>query len=479
MRRSHATLAAALIAALSGCTVGPDFVRPEAPAIREFASGGDPAKTEEAGGKAQRFDAGFAVPEAWWRLLHPTKLDAVVRDALAKNQTLEQAEATLKASQENLRASQGAYYPQLNANAGISRERSNPASFGVPVPPNEFSLFTFSASVSYLLDIWGANRRAVEAQGAQVDLSRYTVLAAYLSLTGNIVNTLLARAAYEAEIQATRKIIEAEENGVALSRANVKAGTAAYSALLALQSQLAATQATLPPLAERMNQADHLLAVLSGVSPAEWKTPEIALSDFVLPERLPKVLPANLVRQRPDILEAEARLHVASAQIGVATAALYPSLNLTGSIGLNNVSAGDLFNASKSNFWNIGADITAPLFHGGTLRAQKQAAIDTFQATLAAYRETVLEGIQQVADTLRALEHDAELARAEEASLAAADESLKLTRANYRAGTTGYVQVLTANAQALQARLGLLQATAQRLQDSVALFLALGGGWRK
>jgi NodT family efflux transporter outer membrane factor (OMF) lipoprotein len=469
----------ALLSSLAACTVGPDFVRPEGPATRDYNPGGDTAATRQAGGKAQRFDSGYEVPEAWWRLFHATKLDPIVRDALAKNQTLEQAQATLRAAQDSLRAGKGAYYPQLNANASVSRERQNPAAFGVPIPPNEFSLFTLSGAVTYVLDIWGSTRRAVEELDAEVDLNRYTVLATYLTLTGNIVNTLLARSAYEAEIHATEEIISAERGEIALTGATVKAGTTAYSALLSLQSQLAATQATLPPLALRLDQADHLLAVLSGVPPSEWKSPGLALADFLLPERLPKVLPADLVRRRPDILVAEARLHSASAAIGVATAALYPTLSLTGTIGLENVHSGDLFSSQKSSFWNIGAGLAAPLFHGGTLRAQKDAAVDTFQATAASYRETVLEGVQQVADTLRALEHDAELVEAESASLAAANESLELTRANFRAGTTGYLSVLTANAQALQARLGLLQATAQRLQDTVALFLALGGGWGK
>jgi len=465
------------IVSLSSCTVGPDFVRPEAPKTEQYTSSGkDPLTTQPAGGIVQRFETGQKVPESWWKLFNSSKLDPIVSKAMEKNQTLQAALASLRQSQQNVMAGEGVFYPQIDANLGASREQSNLASIGVETPTNTFNLFTLSSSVSYALDIFGGNRRAVEALRAQMDGSRYTVQAAYLSLTGNIVNTVIASAAYAAEIAATQEVIRLENEQVFLTRANVKAGTQPDSILLTLQAQLANTEATLPPLRQRQNQTQHLLAVLSGELPSQWSSPAIELADLKLPESLPVSLPSELVRQRPDILQSEAQLHVASAQIGVATAALYPSFTLNGSLGLSSGSVGDLI-SSNSSFWSFGAGISAPLFQGGTLQSRKQAAVEAFQVALAVYRQTVLTGFQQVADALRALEHDAELVQAQSDALTAAEEAFKLTDANYRAGTANYLQLLVANTQLFQAKIGYFQAVAGRYQDTVALFVALGGPW--
>ena len=467
---------ATIIILCAGCTVGPDFVRPEGPGIKQYAKE-EFSETKQAGGVAQRFEADAKVPQNWWRLFNESKLDSVITAALSKNYTVQAALANLRQSQQNLAAGEGIYYPQVNANFGVSRQRTNPASLGVSAPPSIFNLFTLSSAITYALDVFGAKRRAVEGLRAQEDLSHSIVLATYLTLTGNLVNGVIARAAYEAEVEATQELIGSLKEQVAITETNVKSGTVAYVSLLSLRSQLAATQATLPPLSQRLSQTNHMLAILSGQMPAEWTPPELRLVDLNLPAALPKSLPSELVRQRPDILQSEAELHVASAQIGIATAALFPSFTLTGAIGLNNASAGKLLSSDKSEFWNFGADITAPLFHGGTLRAERQAAVEAFQAALATYRQTVLVAVQQVADTLRALENDAEQVRAQSEALAAADESQKLIAANYAAGTAGYLQLLTANAQLFQSKIGYLQAIAQRYQDTVALFVALGGGW--
>jgi NodT family efflux transporter outer membrane factor (OMF) lipoprotein len=239
---------------------------------------------------------------------------------------------------------------------------------------------------------------------------------------------------------------------------------------------LAAFEATLPPLRQKLDQAGHLLATLAGRLPAEWTPPQIALTDITLPTELPISLPSDIVRQRPDILASEAQLHSASADIGVATAALFPSFTLSGSYGFNNSSIGDLLK-SGSNIWSLGANVTTPLFHGGTLWFHRKAAIEAYQQSLAGYRQTVLSAFAQVADTLRALEHDAEGLHAQSQALDAAGEALQLIHVNYQAGTANYLQVLVADYQYHQAKIGYLQAQAQRLQDTVALFVALGGGW--
>jgi NodT family efflux transporter outer membrane factor (OMF) lipoprotein len=232
----------------------------------------------------------------------------------------------------------------------------------------------------------------------------------------------------------------------------------------------------IPALQQRVSQAEHLLAALVGRMPAEVEPPAIALADLSLPADLPVTLPSDLVRQRPDILAAEARVHSASAGIGVATAALFPSFTLTGAYGWNNNSTGDLL-ANSNSYWSTGANLTAPLFQGGTLWFQRKAAIESYQGSLALYRQTVLTAFAQVADTLRALEHDAEALDYQSRALSAAEENARLIQANYQAGVAGYLQVLIANGQYHQAKIGWLQAQAQRLQDTVALFIALGGGW--
>ena len=239
---------------------------------------------------------------------------------------------------------------------------------------------------------------------------------------------------------------------------------------------MAATETTLSPLRQRLSQTEHLLATLAGHLPAEWTPPQIDLKDITLPVDLPLNLPSDLVQQRPDILAAEAQLHSASADIGVATAALFPSFTLNGAYGLNNNHMENLFK-NASSFWSLGANIAAPLFHGGTLSAKRRAAIEAYNQSSASYRQTVLSAFAQVADNLRALEHDAGTLHAQSEALIAAEEALKLVDSNYKTGVANYLQVLIANNQYHQAKIRYIEAQAQRLQDTVALFVALGGGW--
>jgi len=309
-----------------------------------------------------------------------------------------------------------------------------------------------------------------------VDFQRYTVLATYLTLSGNIVNTIIARASYATEIKATEQIISLQKEQIRITEIQEQAGTVPYSSVLSLRSQLATTEATLPPLHQKLNQAEHLLATLAGRFPAEWTPPEVDLTDLTLPTDLPITLPSEFVRQRPDILAAEAQLHSSSADIGVATAALFPSFTLNGTYGLNNTSANDLFK-NNSSFWSLAGNLSAPLFHGGTLWFKRKAAIEGYQQSQANYRQTVLSSFAQVADTLRALEHDAETLQAQSQALEAAEEALRLIQANYEAGIANYLQILIANGLYHQAKIGYLQAQAQRFQDTVGLFVALGGGW--
>lgn len=455
------------------CAVGPDFHRPAAPSDRRYTPEAT-SETAVADGKAQRFVEGQGIEANWWQVLRCPALDSIVGQALANNPGLEAARATLRQNQDSLRAGYGAFFPQVDAHAGVSRQLYNLAP-GV-LPSSTFNLFSLSGTVSYAIDMWGGARRQVEILGAAVDAQRYAVAAAYIMLTSNVVDTVIAQASYQDEIDATKAALVLLREQVRIANAQATGGTVPYSNVLSLQSQLASTEATLPPLEQKIDQAADLLAALIGTTPANWRQPPLVLSNLLLPEDLPLSVPSQLVRQRPDVLVAEAELHGANANIGVATAAMLPNLTLSGGYGVNNSSLGNLF-ASTSPFWSLGAGLTQPLFRGGTLYYQRRAAIDARDAAAAQYRQTVLAAFQQVADTLRGLSHDADSLTAQTEAVETAERAMRLIQANYQSGIATYLQMLVADGQFLQAKIGYVQAVAQRLQDTVALYVALGGGW--
>lgn len=465
-----------LLFCLAGCAVGPDFVRPTPSPVDSYTQGTEPTATITADGQTQHFVKGAAILADWWRLFNSTQLNAVISEAIAGNPTLQAAQASLRQSQENLRAGYGVFFPQFDAGFDATRQKYSPARVGSSVAGSIFNLFTLSATVSYALDVFGGRRRMVEGLHAQVDMQQAMVRGTYLTLSGNVVNTIIARGAYSEQIKATEQIISLQKEQVEIGEAQALAGTAPYANVLSIKSQLASFEASLAPLKQKLSQTEHLLATLAGRAPAAWTPPPVGLSDLTLPTEIPITIPSELVRRRPDILVSEAALHGASAEIGVATADLFPNFTLNGSYGQSSTSMNDLFKDS-SNFWSLGAGVTAPLFHGGTLWFRRKAALEVYQQALATYRQNVLSAFAQVADTLRALEHDAEGLRAQSQALTTAEEALRLIRVNYQAGVVGYLQTIIANGQYHQAQLGYIQAQAQRLQDTVALLVALGGGW--
>jgi NodT family efflux transporter outer membrane factor (OMF) lipoprotein len=461
---------------LGACAVGPDFVRPAPPGAGRYTREPLPAATVSADGQAQQFAPDAALSADWWRLFKSAQLDAVVRLAIANNPTLQAAEASLRQSQDNLRAGYGVYYPRVDAEAGASRQRTAPLQQGLKTSNSIFNLVTLSGTVSYAIDVFGGERRTVEGLRAQTDYQRYAVMAADLTLSANVVNISIARAAYAAQIRATEQLIDLEGQQLHLAEVQFSSGTIAYSNVLSKRSLIAANQALLAPLQQKISQAEDLLATLEGVVPSKATLPDIELTELAVPIDLPVSLPSDLVRQRPDILSAEAQLHVASANIGVATAAMFPSFSLSGTYGAASNRFSTL-SAASGRFWSIGPSATIPVFQGGALWYGRKAAIDAFQQSQAAYRETVLGAFAQVADSLKALEHDAEALKAQADAKLAAGEALSLLQANYRAGLVAYPDVLVADVQAHEATIAYLQAVAQRHQDTVALFAALGGGW--
>jgi len=465
-------LAAAPLVAAVGCAVGPDFEPPAAPAAATYTPEPQPTETAVAGGRAQRFAAGNALPVKWWELFESPRLDERVEQALAANPTLQSAQATLRQSENELRAGYSVFFPRVDVGASAVRERTF-----VPAPsvPREtLTVYSLAANASYVLDVFGGERRKVESERAQTDTRRYETAATYVTLVATVANTTIAEAAYREQIDFTQRLIDAERDQVAITQSRARSGLIPRATLLALETQLASTESQIPQLEQRWSEARDLLAVLLGREPASFEAAPVPLAELVIPQEIPVSLPSDLVRQRPDVLAAEARLHGASADIGVATAAMFPQITLSGSYGT--AGTGALFSGPTAA-WYAAAQLVSPVFHAGELWFQRRAAIEAYQASLASYRETVLGGLEQVADSLRALEHDAAQVEAQRRQESAALDSLQLVGVNYRAGLAGYLDVLVANFQANEATIARIEGEARRLQDTVTLFAALGGGW--
>jgi NodT family efflux transporter outer membrane factor (OMF) lipoprotein len=468
---------ASLIALLAGCTVGPDFKSPNAPDVNGFTEDGIPkAQVPNAQEEQQRFVLGKKISGDWWDLFHDKRLNDIVQQAIVGNQTIAQAHATLAQAQQAIVQAGGVLYPQVDLGAGFTRQQVSEGQLGLPGKTHPFNLYSLGPTVSYSLDPFGGNRRRVEQEGALAEYQRYQLNAAYLTITGNAVTEALNIASAREQIKAVEQIIADDEENLRLVQTELKAGEATQLDVETQSSQLEADRTLLPPIVQQVSVARHALSILLGRLPAQWVPPDFDLSEFTLPPELPVTLPSNLVRQRPDILASEAQLHAASAAVGVATAQLYPNINLSATFTQEALTTNVLFNP-ESSVWSVGAQLLAPVFHGGALIAQKRGAVDAFDAALANYKQTVLTGFGQVADVMQALVHDAQELEAQRRALASAEESLRLTRTTYQYGNVGVLQVLEAQRLSEQARLGYVRAKAQRYLDTVQFLTAMGGGW--
>lgn len=471
-----------LLTTLTSCMVGPNFHSPSAPKTNRFTEVPLPKKTasiKSAGkaGKAQYFNMGQDIPAEWWKLFHSQEINDLIQKGLENSPNLAAAQATLVQAKENVNAQVGALlFPSVTAGLNGTRQKANGASVGSASQASIFNLYNASVNVSYVLDVFGGSRRQIEALRDQVDYQRYLLEGAYLTLTANIVTTSITIASVQAQIDATNQLIREQENQLSIIRKQLTLGGASESDVLSQQTQVEQTRATLPPLMQSLTQAYHSLSVLVGDLPSDNIFNRIRLDKLNLPSQLPVSLPSSLVRQRPDIRASEALLAAASAQIGVATANLYPQLTLTGAFQYQKDTISNLINA-KNLLWNYGAAIAQPIFNGGSLQAKKRAAIAGYDIAFAQYRQTVLQAFQNVADTLRALQHDAQTLRAQKAAEIAARNALFITQKQYQYGGVTYINVLNAQKQYQQTRINRIQAQAARYSDTAALFQALGGGW--
>jgi NodT family efflux transporter outer membrane factor (OMF) lipoprotein len=383
----------------------------------------------------------------------------------------------LSESRENLRVQfGGSLLPRVDAQLNATREQFNGITFGEPQLTEGTNLYNSSVSVSYALDLWGVARRGVEAARSRVDYQRYQLQAAWLALTANIVTAAVKEASLRAQIEATEEISNEESSQLTVLQRQFELGGIGRTDVLTQQTLLAQTRASLPPLQQQLDQTQHQLAVLSGSPPGDPTLPEFKLFMFSLPQTLPVSVPSALVKQRPDILAADATLHEASAQVGVETANMYPQLTLSASYGTQSLTPADLFSAG-STVWSIGSGVLQPIFHGGQLLSQKRAAVAAFEEANARYRQTVLLAFQNVADTLRALDHDASGLRAEAEAGQSASDALDMARGQFKLGGISYLSLLVTQRQYQQTVVDLAQAQAARFADTAALFQALGGGW--
>jgi len=464
---------------LLGCTVGPDYQSAPPPAVGRFTETALPEKTAASavpGGTAQRFVPGQDIPGDWWTAFHAPKIDALVAQALAANPDLAAAQATLREAHQNMSAEQGALFPKVTGTVSAQRQRESLAAVGSGTGTNTFSVTSGALNVSYTLDAFGGVRRQIEQLGAQVEYARYERDATELTLAANVVATAIRIAALQAQLDATQAIIRSETEALDLTQKRFALGGVSRVDVLQQQALRDAEQATLPGLKKQLTQQRNQLAIYLGHRPSDATLPTLSLAELTLPADLPVSLPSKLVEQRPDIQAYAALVHAASAGVGVATANMLPQISLTGSYGRSGNSAQTAF-TPDGIVWSLASGLTQPIFDAGTLRAKRNAAQEAFAVAAAQYSSTVNIAFQNVADSLVAIERDAETLQATEQSEQTATASLTLAQMQYRAGAAPYLNVLTAEQSAQTARLALVSAQAARFTDTVALFQALGGGW--
>jgi NodT family efflux transporter outer membrane factor (OMF) lipoprotein len=469
---------------LSACAVGPDFHAPAAPTVADAAHPYTPAPLPAMAASAaspayvpQHFVDGQDISATWWDAFQSPALNALVQSALAHSPTVAAAQATLRQAEENYRADYGSkVLPSVSAQFQAARQRY-PVYQGEGLPAGyTANLFTAALDMSYTLDIFGGNRRELEGVRAAIDYQRYQVEATWLSLTSSVVATAIQEASLRAQLQVTREVLDNATQSLKVIDAQVRLGALARGALLQQQTLIAQQQANIPPLEKSLAQTRHQLAVLAGRLPGDAGLPSFDIDSLTLPRELPISVPSALVRQRPDIRASEAQLHEASAQIGVATANLYPQITLSGSVDRESFKLGRLFDTGTTG-WSLLGGLVQPVFNGGALHAKKRAAVDAYDAAAAQYRSTVLNAFLDVANTLRAIDTDADAVNATADAERLANESLNLVQRQYQLGGVSYLASLDAQRTYLSTRVALVQARAARFTDTAALFQALGGGW--
>jgi NodT family efflux transporter outer membrane factor (OMF) lipoprotein len=482
------SLASSLTAALlaSSCAVGPDFLRPAPPDVQRYTAEPLASKTASApvlDGQMQRFDVGKDVSGEWWRMFKSRPLNELVDESLRHNPNIDAAKAALRVAQEMTYAQYGAYFPLIQANYIPSRQQvpttvlSSPLAAPPTSPNTVFNLQTAQVLVSYTFDVWGVNRRTIESLQAQTDFQRFQAEAAYLTLTSNVVVAAINEASLREQIDATNKMIDANVKMLDILHNQFNAGYAARTDVAAQEAALAQVRATLPPLRKALQQNRDLIAALAGRFPSQDPREKFVLAALHLPTDLPVTLPSQLIQQRPDVRSAEETMHSASAEVGVAIGNMLPQFTLSATGGYTQaLFASSLFSQSNQ-FFTLTGGVLQPVFDGFTLLHKERSAEAALDQAVAQYRLTVIGAVQNVADSLRAIQNDADALKAAHDFERASKVSFDLAQQQLQTGQINILLLLTAETTYWQSVIALVQAQANRLSDTVALYQALGGGW--
>lgn len=471
-------LAVSLGISLAGCAVGPDFVPAAAPDVGGYTAGrlASTGSADVSGGASQRFVRGADVSGVWWRALHSKQIDAFVREAIDNHPDLDAAQAALRQAREVAAADTSALFPSITTNGSVTREQVPAAQSGVSGPASLYTLYNTSVPVSFTPDLFGGKTRGIEADLASAEYQRFQLEATYLTLTSNVVSAAISDASYAAQIRVTRELIDGQRDLLSLLEQQFGLGAVSNADVLSQKAQLAQSLALLPPLQKARAQGrDQLMAYL-GRLPSQDRGESVRLEELRLPRDLPLTVPSLLVRQRPDIRSAENQVHLASANVGVATANMLPNVTLSASGGSQALALSALY-GPQTVAWSVAASITGPIFDAGSLFHTKESKVAALEQASAKYRSTVITSFQNVADSLRAIRSDAELLKAQVAAEKAAADSLEISLGQYRGGATNYLNVLNAQQTLLNARTNRVKAQASRYADTVALYQSLGGGW--
>ncbi len=461
----------ALLAALGGCAVGPDYVRPKTVLPQSYLPAGE-ALAEPLAWR------GSTLPAQWWTLFHSAPLDALIAASLQHSPTVETAQAALRIAQENVAVQQGAALPLVDLGFTPTRQKiagtlASPAASAASI----YNLHTAQVTVSYTPDLFGGNRRQVESLQAQTSQQRFLLDATYLALTANVANAAIQEAALRGQLAATREIVASQARVHAMVLRQVQLGQLGRADAAAQEALLAVAEASLPPLEKQLAMQRNLLTTLAGRYASEGVAEQFELAGLQLPDNLPLTLPSTLVEHRPDVRAAEEQLHAANAAVGVAIANRLPNITLgVNAYGSSANRLADLFKAG-TGFWSLAGNITQPLFDAGMLQHRQAAAQAAADQAAAQYRSSVLNAFQNVADALQAIRYDDVAERAAERAERATANSLAILRSQLALGDVSALSLLIGEQAYQQAKLARVQARANRLADVVALCQALGGGW--
>ena len=466
-----ATIAATIV--VGGCVVGPDFQVPPAPNVDTYLPDG--ARSD---GVVTSPSPGAHLPADWWHLFGSSRLSGLVENGLQANADLGAAEAALRAAEATTMAIRGGLWPTVQAKWDSSRqlEATRTLSSNNADGKSIYSLHTPQLTVSYVADVFGGIRRQVEAADSQAESLLYQREAVAVTVSSNIALAAIQQASFQGQFEATERLIGVQTELLRILKRQQQAGQIAEPDVLVQETALAQAKLLLPPLRRQRDQQANLLATLTGRFPTQIDRTPFKLTSFRLPRNVPVSLPADLVRQRPDIKAAEANLRAANAQIGVALAARFPQFTLTGNGGSTADLVSRLFSPGTW-FWMIAGGAVQTVFDGRTLQYRQLAAEETFVQQTSQYKGVVLTAVQSVADVLVALEADAKLVVAARQAEEAASRSLDLIRKQLEQGQVSLPTLLNAQQAYLQTSLARVQAQASRLANTVALYQALGGGW--